>query len=176
MMEYRIEKGRAEDIESLGFLYDELNDYLETHVNYPGWAKGIYPVRETAEIGVRKGTLFVARYEGRIVGSVILNHEPEDAYEEGEWLTDSDYERIIVIHTLVVHPEFMGKGIGRRLMDFAKDYADAEGMFSIRLDVLENNAPAIALYEQSAYKYVGTVDLRLGIPGLKWFRLYELVL
>lgn len=176
MGKYLIEKGRAEDIDSLGTLYDELNEYLETHVNYPGWAKGIYPVRETAVDGIREGTLFVVRDEGKIVGSVILSHEPEAAYEEGEWLTDADYDRIIVIHTLVVHPKFIGKGIGKMLMDFAKDYAGAEGMVSIRLDVREENAPAIALYERSLYKYVGTVDLRLGIPGLKWFRLYELVL
>lgn len=176
MEDYVIEKGRTEDIDSLGVLYDELNDYLERHVNYPGWAKGIYPVRETAETGIREGTLFVIRHEGKVAGSVILSHEPEDAYEEGKWFSDADYDRIIVIHTLVVHPRFMGKGIGKMLMDFAKDHAKMQGMVSIRLDVREENAPAIALYEQSLYKYVGTVDLRLGIPGLRWFRLYELVL
>lgn len=175
-MAYRIEKGKVGDIDNLGCLYDELNDYLEEHVNYPGWAKGIYPVRETGETGVAKGTLFVLRYDGELAGSVILNHEPEDAYEEGKWLTESDYERVMVIHTLVVHPKFMKMGVGRQLMDFAQEHAKTNGMVSIRLDVSEHNAPAIALYEHCGYTYVGTVDLRLEIPGLKWFRLYELVL
>lgn len=175
-MGYRIEKGKTGDIDELGLLYDELNDHLEEHINYPGWAKGIYPVRETAETGVAKGTLFVLRYDGELAGSVILSHEPEDAYEEGKWLTASEYKRIMVIHTLVVHPKSMGRGVGRKLMDFAKEHAKMLGMVSIRLDVSEHNAPAIALYERCGYAYIGTVDLRLGIPGLKWFRLYELVL
>ena len=40
--------------------------------NYPGWIKGVYPVREDAVAGVNDETLYVARYDGRIVGSVIL--------------------------------------------------------------------------------------------------------
>lgn len=175
-MENRIEKGKTGDIDELGRLYDELNDYLEEHVNYPGWAKGIYPVRETAETGVARGTLYVLRHDGKLAGSVILNHEPEAAYEEGKWLTESDYEQIMVIHTLVVHPKFRGIGVGRQLMDFAREHAKAQGMVSIRLDVSEHNVPAIALYERCGYRYVGIVDLRLNIPGLQWFRLYELIL
>lgn len=54
-------------------LYDELNDYLAATTNYPGWIKGVYPVREDAVAGVNDETLYVARYDGRIVGSVILN-------------------------------------------------------------------------------------------------------
>ena len=32
-----IEKAAAADIDEMGRLYDSLNDYLEQHVNYPGW-------------------------------------------------------------------------------------------------------------------------------------------
>ena len=38
-----------QDIEELSALYDELNVYLETYINYPGWRKVIYPIREDAE-------------------------------------------------------------------------------------------------------------------------------
>ena len=77
--EYVIEKGTTEDVDELENLYDALNDHLSRAVNYPGWIKGIYPVRETAEDAIKEGSLFVLRIDGLIAGSIILNHTPEAA-------------------------------------------------------------------------------------------------
>lgn len=60
---YSIEKGTVRDIDALESLYDDLNDYLESGINYCGWKKGIYPVRETAIIAIKANTLFVIKYE-----------------------------------------------------------------------------------------------------------------
>ena len=84
-MKFTIEPGTSADIDELEKLYDELNDYLAATTNYPGWIKGVYPVREDEVAGVNDETLYVARYDGRIVGSVILNHQPEKAYENVKW-------------------------------------------------------------------------------------------
>lgn len=72
----KIEKGTKQDIDELEQLYYEITSYLDSHINYPGWKKGIYPDRSTAEEGIEENNLFVARSEGRIVGTVILSHEP----------------------------------------------------------------------------------------------------
>ena len=80
-MKFIIESGSLTDIDELEKLYDELNDHLSATTNYPGWIKGIYPVRENAVAGVNNQSLFVARCGGRIPGSVILDHQPEEAYE-----------------------------------------------------------------------------------------------
>ncbi|WP_238886219.1 GNAT family N-acetyltransferase [Clostridium sp. YIM B02551] len=173
---YKIEKGTENDIDELEHLYDDLNDYLESGINYPGWIKGIYPIRETAADGIKAGTLFVLRVNNKIAGSVILSHEPEEAYSDVTWGIEADYKDIIVIHTFVVHPKYMKNGVGKKLMDFAKSYSIEEKMKSIRLDVSIHNKPAIALYEKCGYKYVGTVDLGLNIPHLIWFKLYEIIL
>ncbi len=66
----KIEKGTISDVNELEALYDDLNDYLERHTNFPGWRKGIYPVRETALEGIKEDNLFVIKEEGRIIGSV----------------------------------------------------------------------------------------------------------
>ena len=171
-----IEKGRLSDLDELEVLYNSLNDHFESGINYPGWIKHIYPVRDTAQEGIDSGNLFVLKVNGVIVGSIILNHEPEKAYEEVEWGTGVPYSNVFVIHTLVVHPAFFKKGIGKQLMDFARNYAEIQNIKSIRLDVAENNFPAISLYEKCGYKYIGTVDLGLDYAHLKWFRLYELLL
>lgn len=70
----------------------------------------------------------------------------------------------------------MGQGVARQLMAFAKEYAVSLFMRAIRLDVSINNTPAIKLYEQWGYKYIGTVDLGLPYEHLKWFRLYEIII
>lgn len=171
-----IEKGNESHIDELEKLYDDLNDYFSSRTNYPGWIKHVYPIRETAIQAIENETLFVALSGERIAGSVILNHLPEDAYGEVKWLVDADYRDILVVHTLVVHPSFFGKKVGTFQLNFAKEYAVEQSCKSIRLDVSENNIPAIALYEKMGYKYVGTVDLKLPYEHLKWFRLYELAL
>ena len=63
-MNFIIEPGSLADIDELERLYDELNDHLSATINYPGWIKGIYPVRENAAAGVDDNSLFVARCDG----------------------------------------------------------------------------------------------------------------
>ncbi|QHQ63537.1 GNAT family N-acetyltransferase [Anaerocolumna sedimenticola] len=175
-MNLQIQLGTEKDIEELSQLYDDLNDYLEANVNYPGWRKGIYPVRENAVNGINGKHLYVAKCNEKIVGSIILSHEPEPAYNEVKWEIEADYSDVFVIHTLVVHPEYINCGVGSSLMDFAQQCGRKNHIKSIRLDVFEKNKPAIHLYEKSGYRYIDTVDLGLEMYGLKWFRLYEKII
>lgn len=175
-MELRIEKAGAADIDEVGRLYDGLNEYLEEHVNYPGWRKGIYPVRETAEDGISEGCLYVARYGKEIAGSIILSHEPESAYEEADWQVDLEYRDIFVIHTFAVHPLWLGKGVGKRLMEFTLEQGLEEKIKAVRLDVYEKNEPAIALYRRYGFRYIDTVDLGYSVYGLDRFALYQKLL
>lgn len=175
-MKFIIEPGTSTDIDELEKLYNELNDYLAATINYPGWIKGIYPIREDAVAGVNDNMLYVARTDGRIAGSVILNHQPEKAYENVRWKMELDYSCIFVIHTFVVHPSFLKKGVGHALMDYSLELAQRSGIKSVRLDVYEKNLPAISLYEKCGFEYVDTVDLGLGKYGLNWFKLYEKVI
>lgn len=173
--DHLIEKATLEDINELEELYNSLNDHLEATINYPGWKKGIYPVRETAVNGIRENNLFVLRIDDEIAGSIILNHLQEDAYRKANWGIDVKNEDVIVIHTFVVNPKYMKKGVGQKLIDFSKEFCLKNGFKTIRLDVSIKNNPAIALYEKSDFKYVDTVDLGLNIPDLIWFRLYEII-
>lgn len=175
-MKFVIESGIPADIDELEKLYNDLNDYLSATINYPGWIKGIYPIRENAVTGVHNNNLFVVRHEGKIVGSIILDHQPEEAYHGVKWKLDVDYSYIFVVRTFVVHPSFLKIGVGRVLMDFSFELAKKSGVKSIRLDVYEKNIPAIFLYEKCGFEYIDTVDLGLGNYGLDWFKLYEKVI
>lgn len=175
-MEISFELGKPSDIDELEKLYNDLNDYLAAGVNYPGWKKGLYPVRQNAIDGIKDGNLYVAKHNGKIVGSIILSHEPEPAHLKVKWEFESDYSNVFIIYTFVVHPEFLKCGVGKALMEFSIEHGRKSQAKSIRLDVYESNIPAIRLYEKYGFKYIDTVDLGLGKYGLNWFRLYEKML
>lgn len=172
----RIEKGSLDDINELECLYNDLNDYLETHTNFPGWRKGIYPVKETAIAGIEEGNLFVMRNDKHILGSVILRHIPESAYSKADWKAELEYEDIFVIYTLAVHPIYLSKGVGKALMDFIIQYSKDLNMKAIRLDVYEKNTPAISLYKRYGFQYIDTIDLGYSAYGLDKFELYQKIL
>lgn len=175
-MDIVVGKGTKYDVPQLSQLYDDLNDFLEGGINYPGWIKGIYPTCKEAANGIANGNLYVAKILGKKVGSIILSHEPEPAYNMVKWRVDADYSSIFVVHTFVVHPAYLKNGIGMDLMTFAVQHCINEHAKAIRLDVYENNIPAIRLYEKCGFEYVDTVDLGLGKYGLNHFKLYERVL
>ncbi len=172
-MNIKIEKAGIGHIEEITQLYDSLNDYLAATVNYPGWKKGIYPIREDALKGISEDSLYVALDHGKIAGSIILNHEPENGYGSVNWTSNEDYCKIYVIHTLAVEPYYLKKGIGEGLMQFSIEQGRRDGMKALRLDVYEKNSPAIKLYEKLGFSYAGTADLGYSSYGLDRFRLYE---
>ena len=90
-------KADITDIEEISRLYDDVCDYLCEHENYPGWKKGVYPTKDDACAGIKERSLYIARYNNKIVGAVILQHTPEDGYKNVEWDLDSNYEKIYVI-------------------------------------------------------------------------------
>lgn len=172
-VEVTILLGEEEDIDEIELLYNEINDFLAKGVNYPGWKKGTYPIREDAIKGISEGNLYIAKYEDKIVGTVILNHEAEEAYYNAKWKSDDNYNEILVLRTFAINPNYLRLGIGKKLIDFAYSFAKEKNMKSIRLDVYEKNEPAIKLYEKCGYEYIDTVDLGLSNYGLDYFRLYE---
>lgn len=171
-----IRQGVPSDLDGLEGLYNDLHDHLSAGPNYPGWIKGFYPARETAEKGLAENNLYIAFADGRIAGSVVLNHRPEEAYSAVKWGIDADDSQILVVHTFLVHPGFSGMGVGKHLLDFSVQLARQKGMKAIRLDVYRKNTPAIGLYEKCGFRYVDTVDLGYAKYGLDLFKLYEKIL
>lgn len=172
----KVRVATTNDIEAIEHLYNDLNDYLETHVNYPRWKKGVYPIREDAEEALANGTLYVAIIDGKVAGTVVYSDEQEDAYRAIDWQIEFDVP-ILTICKLAVHPMYFGCGVGKALLDYAVCIGKQRDAKAIRLDVYEKNLPAIRLHEKCGFKYMGLVDLGLEeIYGLKWYKVFEKVL
>ena len=141
-------------------------------VNPSGWRSGIYPGREEAEDAVSAGTLWLLEDGGLPAGAVILNHDQAGFWAGGSWQVPAEEEQVLAVHTLSVDPGCSRRGGGRFLLDFARKLGRETGCKALRLDVFTENSPAIALYETYGFRRAGTLES--GLPGLKWFRLYEL--
>lgn len=172
-MRLEIRLGNLTDLDQINTLYEDVCDNLAQDKNYPGWKKGVYPAYEDALRGVEEKALYIAEDGGRIVGSVILRHTPEEGYNQVRWLTDDDYSKIYVVYTLAVHPDYLHRGVGKALMDYAENKAKEEKCDSIRLDVVKGNIPAVNLYVRCGFQYISTISLGYEEYGLPWYDLYE---
>ena len=59
------------------------------------------------------------------------------------------------VTNVAVAPEYRRRGLARRLLGRAVEYARAAGAFCMTLEVRETNAPAIALYRSFGFVPVG---------------------
>lgn len=106
------------------------------------------------EVG-RGDNLFLLAYEGeKVAGYVKLR--------EGKRLPGLGGAASIEIARLYAVKEFIGKGIGRRLMQAALDIAKEQAKEVVWLGVWEKNERAIAFYSCWGFQKFGDADFLLG--------------
>lgn len=180
-MKIQIRPAVKDDLDEIEELYGALCDSLAGRLDGPRWSRGVYPLRSNAEEELEAGNLYVAEVEiekegilrKQIAGSVSYQRQQGDIYRTVEWQIPF-HVPVFVIHILAVHPEYMGCGIGTALLDYALELGREQGIQAVRLDVFEENTPAIRLYEKCGFVCRGVVDLGLEeIYGLKWYKVYE---
>ena len=90
--------------------------------------------------------------EGKNVGFVVLDRENGCVAAYGGMLSVLDEGQITNIAT---RPEYRRKGLGERVVCSLIEYAEAEGLKIISLEVRESNSAAISLYEKLGFSRVG---------------------
>lgn len=118
-----------------------------------------YPDRESILNDLNTKTLFTLRDGSEVLGIVVLNESQDEEYAEINWST-SEADRNLVVHRLAVHPEHQGKGLARKLMDFAESFAKEEGYDAIRLDTFSQNPRNQRFYLNRGYTDLGPVFLK----------------
>jgi ribosomal protein S18 acetylase RimI-like enzyme len=71
----------------------------------------------------------------------------------------------VYLDTLVVDARFRGQGIGTLLLKEVEGLARQKGILSIRLDVVDTNPRAKALYERAGF----TIETHVRVPGMDRF-------
>ncbi|ABR50359.1 GCN5-related N-acetyltransferase [Alkaliphilus metalliredigens QYMF] len=97
----------------------------------------------------------VFRDNNHCIAYVAINEKQSPEYSQIVWSTDG--RKVLVIHRLSVHPEFQGKGIARKFIDFIEDFAIKNQYSCIRLDAYSENTAALRLYDRMGYQRLGQV-------------------
>ena len=114
-----------------------------------------YPNAEAFQQDIERNELFVLINENNILGSIVISSLMDDEYKSIQWLTPSD--KNIYIHRLAVHPIYQGRGFAQQLMDYAENFALAQGYASIRLDTFSQNDRNQKFYELRGYNRLGSI-------------------
>ena len=162
-----IRKAKTEDIDAIAKIYAKIHTIEEQGLVTIGWKRGVYPEKETAQAALKRDDLFVAKQDGQIVASAILNRQQVDVYEKGNWQYKVPADKVMVMHTLVVDPDVQKSGLGKAFVAFYEKYALEQGSPYLRMDTNAKNTNARKLYKKLGYSEIGIVPCVFnGINGV----------
>ena len=163
-----IRKAIEADLDAVAAIYEELHAAEEAGEATIGWARGVYPLRATAEAALRRDDLFVLEDGGEILGAGIINQIQVDCYAGAPWVHAAADDEVCVFHTLVISPRAAGKGYGTAFMRFYEEYAVAHGCTELRIDTNARNERARAIYRKLGYQEIAIVPTVFnGIEGVR---------
>lgn len=114
-----------------------------------------YPLRSNVEADIANQALYCMRENGAIIGIVVIDENQSPEYEKLDWqYTEGP---ILVVHRFAVLPSAQKKGIGKKLMDFALDFALSNGYKAIRLDAYSGNERTLNFYKNRGYSKIGEI-------------------
>lgn len=100
---------------------------------------------------IRKNQLYVLTDKGEIVSAFALT-KTNSRESSVEWANESS--KVYYLDRLGVNKEYSNKGIGRYMLDKAKDVSKSLGAEYLRLFVVDVNEPAIRLYLKNGFEKV----------------------
>lgn len=163
-----IRKAVKNDLAQIVNIYDKILELEEKGKANIGWKRNIYPTEKTARDALIKNELFVLEEDGRILAAAKINQEQVPEYVYCHWTYDAPDSEVMVIHTLVVDPDFSGHGIGSKFIRFYEELALKCGCHYLRMDTNQINTAARALYKKLGYSEIGVVPCAFnGISGVQ---------
>lgn len=114
-----------------------------------------YPSKINIDKDFKNRTLYLLKNAQELIGAVTLNEEQDHQYQTIDWKFGSN--KVLVIHRLVVHPAYQGRGYAKQIMDFAEAYAIAQEYEAIRLDTYTQNKISFEFYKKRNYVLRGEV-------------------
>lgn len=112
------------------------------------WQRRTQVVRERLAAGSAPFSTLVAVDDGRVVGFATYGPYRRQEEDAGPGPLDPTVGEVLAIY---VEQAYQGRGAGRALMDRAVAALRAQGLETVRLWVLEENAPARRFYERYGY-------------------------
>lgn len=163
-----IRKAEEKDIAAIAKIYEKILDREEKGEMTVGWQRGVYPTERTALESLARGTMFVFEDEGEIRAAAKIDREQVVEYRNCSWANEAEDSQVMVLHTLVVDPDFPRKGYGKGFVAFYEEYALEAGCPYLRMDTNAKNKAARSMYEKLGYTEAGIVSCKFnGIEGVE---------
>lgn len=163
-----IRKAASYDIDALELIYEHVHDAIESGNETTGWRRGIYPTRKTVEAALKRGDMFIFETDDKKpAASAIINKIQVDTYKLCNWKTPAEPDKVMVLHTLSVDPEYTGHGIGKAFIKFYEEYAVKHGCKALRMDTNALNTKARAMYKKLGFTESGIIPCTFeGMDGI----------
>lgn len=147
-MDDRIEKAKVEDLDAISkLIYNRCLWFSEKGIK--GWNVEFYPYKYDKNYFIEQmkiNKLFVARLNNKICGVMLLKNEDKDYWDTND---DSYY-----IHHLAT--DIALKGIGKKLIDYAKEQCKISNKKYLRLDCHQESEFLNKYYQKVGFNYVGS--------------------
>jgi GNAT superfamily N-acetyltransferase len=98
--------------------------------------------------------VIVAELNNEIVGSGYARIETSKIYLK--------HPKHAYLGFMYVKPEHRGKGVNQKIIEALKGWAIGQGITELRLDVYDDNLPAVKAYEKAGFKKL-LVEMRMGL-------------
>lgn len=113
--------------------------WTETGVGNPARGDNIELILNTIKFG---GKFLVLLYQNQLIGT--------------SWITND--QRRLYLHHFAIVKKFQKRGFGKLLLEASMTYAKETGL-QIKLEVHKENRPALNLYKNYGFKYLGDYDV-----------------
>lgn len=148
------------DIEDLMQIFEGARKIMRESGNLTQWDGG-YPAEEVVSADIGAGNCYVLDDGHEILGTMALIPGPDPTYAiiQGEWPDDDPY---YVIHRIATSSP--GRGIARKMLDWAFEYILSEGYNVIRIDTHRDNSIMHHILAKYGFSPCGVIHLADGSP------------
>ncbi len=160
----------ASDYPAVEELYGRICEAMEGSPCTAYWTMGAHPAPQDLQDAISLGNLFIAtdadpkgpEPEGtpRLLGAFVIDSRQDGDYNQAPWACDAKPDEVCIVHLLGADPDAHGRGVGSQLVRAAISIARKRGARTLRLDVVENNLPAIRLYRREGFADLGVYTMR----------------
>lgn len=144
---------RPEDVTSLVALRSAVARDMTARFGHGGWST--IPGKSLVLKQLRASRVLVARQDSRIVGTVRLATAMPGAFDSSAF---TRVHRALYVLGLAVAPDARHRGLGRALVEAAKETARASSFDALWLDAYDHPAGAGAFYEKCGFRRAGNAE------------------
>lgn len=148
-----IRKAIMEDVKDIMRIIKDTIIEMQSY-NNTQWNES-YPQEKDFINDIKKGELFIAQRDGRVVGFVCVNKVEPVEYNDLNW---SSNEEAMVVHRMAVDINCRRQGIGMELMNFSDELALRNNIRYLKTDTYSINTKMQSLFEKCGYKLIGEMS------------------